>query len=102
MFIYVAVAINPSWFQQLKIKDEQAAAVEEKVKVTIDRLKEQNDIQGDRIRQLSSELNDRNQTVAHLSNQLRNYRLRDAMATAQQRRKASQGSPVMSPTSPTK
>ena len=40
------------------------------MKLTVDRLKEQNDIQADRIRQLSSELNDRNQTVAHLSNQV--------------------------------
>ncbi|KAK6015480.1 hypothetical protein OSTOST_19095, partial [Ostertagia ostertagi] len=53
----------------------------------------------DRIRQLSNELNERNQALAVLSSQLRSYRLRDAMATAQQRRRAST-SPIVSPSSP--
>ena len=37
---------------------------------TMEKLQEQINLQGDRIRQLTTELNDRNQTVAHLSSQV--------------------------------
>uniref|UniRef100_A0AC34QV00 CCDC92/74 N-terminal domain-containing protein n=1 Tax=Panagrolaimus sp. JU765 TaxID=591449 RepID=A0AC34QV00_9BILA len=53
----------------------------------------------DRIRQLTAELHDRTQTVTQLSTQLRSIKLREAMAQAQQRRRASCTSPK-SPNSP--
>ncbi|CAJ0599909.1 unnamed protein product [Cylicocyclus nassatus] len=90
--------------QQIREKEQQATVIESKVTETVEKLQEQIDLQADRIRQLSAELNERNQTVAHLSSQLRTYRLRDAMATAQQRRRASSSncstSPIVSPSSP--
>ncbi|KAH7731735.1 ImpB/MucB/SamB family protein [Aphelenchoides avenae] len=53
----------------------------------------------DRIRQLTRELHDRTLTVTQLSQQLRNFRLREAMAQAQYRRKSSMdGSKMASPT----
>ncbi|CAI4229024.1 unnamed protein product [Auanema sp. JU1783] len=88
-------------------KEDQVQNIEKTVTATILKLQEQIHLQGERIRQLTSEMNDRNQTVAHLSSQLRAYRLRDAMATAQQRRRASHGgnspspaSDLVSPTTP--
>ncbi|KAK6740940.1 hypothetical protein RB195_009035 [Necator americanus] len=91
--------------QQIRDKEQHATDVEDKIAETVEKLQEQINIQADRIRELSAELNDRNQTVAHLSSQLRSYRLRDAMATAQQRRRASSSncsgaSPIVSPSSP--
>ncbi|KAL6727629.1 hypothetical protein Aduo_009491 [Ancylostoma duodenale] len=91
--------------QQIREKEQYATNVEDKVAEAVEKLQEQIDLQADRIRQLSAELNERNQTVAHLSSQLRTYRLRDAMATAQQRRRASSSncsnaSPIVSPSSP--
>ncbi|CAD6188650.1 unnamed protein product [Caenorhabditis auriculariae] len=88
--------------KQLLEKEAYTRNIEKKVTATIEKLQEQIGIQNDRIRQLSDELNDRNQTVAHLSGQLRQIRLREAMATAQQRRRASQSStsPLTSPCSP--
>ena len=56
-------------------------------------------MQEDRIRQLTAELHDRTQTVTQLSSQLRSIKLREAMAQAQQRRRASCTSPK-SPTPP--
>uniref|UniRef100_A0A7E4VYD1 CCDC92 domain-containing protein n=1 Tax=Panagrellus redivivus TaxID=6233 RepID=A0A7E4VYD1_PANRE len=53
----------------------------------------------ERIRQLSAELHDRTQTVTQLSTQLRSIKLKEAMAQAQQRRRASCTSPK-SPHSP--
>ncbi|RCN36080.1 hypothetical protein ANCCAN_18042 [Ancylostoma caninum] len=90
---------------QIREKEQYATNVEDKVAEAVEKLQEQIDLQADRIRQLSAELNERNQTVAHLSSQLRTYRLRDAMATAQQRRRASSSncsnaSPIVSPSSP--
>uniref|UniRef100_A0A1I8A7U6 CCDC92 domain-containing protein n=1 Tax=Steinernema glaseri TaxID=37863 RepID=A0A1I8A7U6_9BILA len=49
--------------------------------------------QEDRIRQLTSELHEKTLTVTQLSTQLRQIRLREAMAQAQQRRRASVESP---------
>ncbi|PAV62783.1 hypothetical protein WR25_23416 [Diploscapter pachys] len=90
--------------QLLSEKEAYAKGIERKVMATMEKLQEQINLQGDRIRQLTTELNDRNQTVAHLSSQLRTFRLREAMAQAQQRRRASQGSanssPLVSPSSP--
>ncbi|KJH51341.1 hypothetical protein DICVIV_02460 [Dictyocaulus viviparus] len=96
--------------QEIREKEQQANNVEDKITKEIEKLQEQINIQADQIRHLSSELNDRNQTVAYLNSQnntfqLRTYRLRDAMATAQQRRRASSSncsatSPVISPSLP--
>nr|CDJ82415.1 Hypothetical protein CBG07050 [Haemonchus contortus] len=85
--------------QEIREKEERASSIDSKVSQTVEKLQEQIEIQADRIRQLSNELNERNQTLAVLSSQLRTYRLRDAMATAQQRRRAST-SPIVSPSSP--
>ncbi|CAI2347265.1 unnamed protein product [Caenorhabditis sp. 36 PRJEB53466] len=83
-------------------KDVYTKGLEKKVTTTIQKLQEQITIQSDRIRQLNEELNDRNQTVTHLSQQLRAIKLREAMATSTHRRRASQqnSSPVTSPSSP--
>ncbi|WKX98596.1 hypothetical protein Q1695_013909 [Nippostrongylus brasiliensis] len=91
--------------QEVREKEQRASNVDKAAEL-VEKLKEQINIQADRIRQLTSELNERNQTVAHLTSQLRSYRLRDAMATAQQRRRASSTtncsspSPITSPSSP--
>ncbi|PIO68778.1 hypothetical protein TELCIR_09418, partial [Teladorsagia circumcincta] len=84
---------------EIREKEQRASCIDSKAAETVEKLQEQINIQADRIRQLSSELNERNQTLAVLSSQLRSYRLRDAMATAQQRRRAST-SPIVSPSSP--
>jgi DNA repair exonuclease SbcCD ATPase subunit len=53
----------------------------------------------DRIRQLTNELHDRTLTVTQLSQQLRNFRLREAIGQAQQRRRSSfESSKQTSPT----
>ncbi|VDO58751.1 unnamed protein product [Haemonchus placei] len=88
-----------SEMEEIREKEERASSIDSKVSQTVEKLQEQIEIQADRIRQLSNELNERNQTLAVLSSQLRTYRLRDAMATAQQRRRAST-SPIVSPSSP--
>uniref|UniRef100_A0A8R1E3M3 CCDC92/74 N-terminal domain-containing protein n=1 Tax=Caenorhabditis japonica TaxID=281687 RepID=A0A8R1E3M3_CAEJA len=83
-------------------KEEYTKGLERKVTSTIQKLQEQITIQSERIRQLNEELNDRNQTVTHLSQQLRAIKLREAMATSTHRRRASQQNspPVTSPSSP--
>ncbi|KAK6740941.1 hypothetical protein RB195_009035 [Necator americanus] len=55
--------------QQIRDKEQHATDVEDKIAETVEKLQEQINIQADRIRELSAELNDRNQTVAHLSSQ---------------------------------
>ncbi|KAF1768176.1 hypothetical protein GCK72_008138 [Caenorhabditis remanei] len=86
-------------------KEGYTKNLEKKVTSTIQKLQEQITIQSDRIRQLNEELNDRNQTVTHLSQQLRAIKLREAMATSTHRRRASSqlnstSPPVTSPSSP--
>ncbi|CAJ0580598.1 unnamed protein product, partial [Mesorhabditis spiculigera] len=90
---------------QLEAKEASLKDIERKVNATIEKMGETIKIQSDRIRQLSGELQDRTLTVTQLSGQLRQYRLREAMATAQQRRRASAqnsggSSPLISPSSP--
>uniref|UniRef100_A0A1I7TG51 CCDC92 domain-containing protein n=1 Tax=Caenorhabditis tropicalis TaxID=1561998 RepID=A0A1I7TG51_9PELO len=91
--------------KKIKEKDAYTSNLEKKVTTTIQKLQEQITIQSDRIRQLNEELNDRNQTVTHLSQQLRAIKLREAMATSTHRRRASSqlnstSPPVTSPSSP--
>ncbi|CAI5441663.1 unnamed protein product [Caenorhabditis angaria] len=88
--------------KKLAEKEMYTKNLEKKVTATIQKLQEQIQIQSERIRQLNDELNDRNQTVTHLSQQLRSIRLREAMATSQHRRRASQQTspPLTSPSSP--
>lgn len=86
-------------------KEGYTKNLEKKVTTTIQKLQEQITIQSDRIRQLNEELNDRNQTVTHLSQQLRTIKLREAMATSTHRRRASSqlnasSPPITSPSSP--
>ncbi|CAB3404913.1 unnamed protein product [Caenorhabditis bovis] len=83
-------------------KESYIKNVERKVTATIQKLQEQITVQSERIRQLNDELNDRNQTVTHLSQQIRAIKLREAMATSTHRRRASQqsSSPIVSPSSP--
>ncbi|CAO4367985.1 unnamed protein product [Caenorhabditis nigoni] len=86
-------------------KEGYTKNLEKKVSTTIQKLQEQITIQSDRIRQLNEELNDRNQTVTHLSQQLRAIKLREAMATSTHRRRASSqlnstSPPITSPSSP--
>ncbi|CCD61961.1 CCDC92/74 N-terminal domain-containing protein [Caenorhabditis elegans] len=87
-------------------KEAYTKNLEKKVSTTIQKLQEQITIQSDRIRQLNEELSDRNQTVTHLSQQLRAIKLREAMATSQHRRRASSqlsttsSPPMTSPSSP--
>ncbi|KHJ82706.1 hypothetical protein OESDEN_17599, partial [Oesophagostomum dentatum] len=56
---------------QIREKEQHATDIEDKVAETVEKLQEQIDLQADRIRELSAELNERNQTVAHLSSQRR-------------------------------
>ncbi|KAK5969065.1 hypothetical protein GCK32_014210, partial [Trichostrongylus colubriformis] len=69
---------------EIREKEERANSIDSKTAETVGKMQEQINIQADRIRQLNNELNERNQSLAVLSSQLRTYRLRDAMATAQQ------------------
>ncbi|CAJ0941234.1 unnamed protein product, partial [Mesorhabditis belari] len=91
---------------QLLAKECSLKDIERKVNATVEKMNDTIKIQSDRIRQLSGELQDRTLTVTQLSSQLRQYRLREAMATAQHRRRASAqnvsggSSPLVSPSSP--
>uniref|UniRef100_A0A914XRQ7 CCDC92/74 N-terminal domain-containing protein n=1 Tax=Plectus sambesii TaxID=2011161 RepID=A0A914XRQ7_9BILA len=81
-----------------EMKDAKMVAMEQKNDKTVLMLREQLGHQADRIRQLSRELHERTTSVTQLSTQLRNIRLKEAMA--QQRRRASFDSPKRSPTGP--
>ncbi|KAE9555099.1 hypothetical protein FO519_001674 [Halicephalobus sp. NKZ332] len=80
--------------------NRKATALEKTLERTIAFYKDELNHHEDRIRQLTAELHDRTQTVTQLSTQLRSIKLREAMAQAQQRRRASCTSPK-SPVSPT-
>ncbi|TKR77425.1 hypothetical protein L596_018402 [Steinernema carpocapsae] len=85
--------------EALEKKDQMIVAIQQNSMNGMDRYKEKTKQQEDRIRQLTCELHEKTLTVTQLSTQLRQFRLREAMAQAQQRRRASCESP--SRTSPT-
>ncbi|GMS89394.1 hypothetical protein PENTCL1PPCAC_11569, partial [Pristionchus entomophagus] len=89
----------------LQEKEEKLMEIERRVSTTMERMNDQINIQADRIRQLNGELQDRTQSLAQLTSQLRSYRLKEAMTLAQQRRRVSNvsggaSSPLVSPSSP--
>uniref|UniRef100_A0A8R1UWR9 Uncharacterized protein n=1 Tax=Pristionchus pacificus TaxID=54126 RepID=A0A8R1UWR9_PRIPA len=89
----------------LQEKEDKLMEIERRVSTTMERMNDQINIQADRIRQLNGELQDRTQSVAQLTSQLRAYRLKEAMNLAQQRRRVSNvtggpSSPLVSPSSP--
>jgi len=91
---------NKELQEELSRTQRKANALEKTLERTIQFYKEELNHHEERIRQLTSELHDRTQTVTQLSTQLRSIKLREAMAQAQQRRRASCTSPK-SPVSPT-
>jgi predicted DNA-binding ribbon-helix-helix protein len=90
---------NAELLEELQKNQKHTAVLEKTLEHTLTFYKDKITQHEDRIRQLTAELHDRTQTVTQLSSQLRSIKLREAMAQAQQRRRASCSSPK-SPTSP--
>jgi len=83
--------------KQFETKNDRVTNLESQMDKSMRVFRDQLGYQADRIRQLTRELHEKTTTVTQLASQLRTVKLREAMAIAAQRRRASCESPNRSP-----